>query len=118
MGVTASRLNAGERIKAVRDMVGMTRAELARRAGLTWDAIRNIEEGKHSPRLDTLEAIAAGLGVTLPVLLGYQQDGNVIPLPPRLQDPKRRRVVQKLIAALAEAQDFRMPDEGLIVMTL
>lgn len=39
--------------------------QLAQITGVSKTAINDIENGKVSPRLDTLEALAAGLGVNI-----------------------------------------------------
>jgi transcriptional regulator with XRE-family HTH domain len=46
-----------------------TRAELARRSGVSAELIGRIERGQANPRLDVLARLAHALGVTVAVLL-------------------------------------------------
>lgn len=43
----------------------LTLAELAEKTGVSKTQINDIENGKVSPRLDTLEKLAVGLGVDI-----------------------------------------------------
>lgn len=55
------RQSLGERIRAIRESVGMTQAELARSAGIGRVTAVRIEGGEQSPRYETLVAIAKAL---------------------------------------------------------
>lgn len=57
-------------IKQLRRKLGLSQSELARRAGIRQGVLSYIENGrtKH-PRVDTLAAIAAALGVTIEDLI-------------------------------------------------
>ncbi len=53
-----------DKIKSLREKLKMTLDEAAAAAGLkSRQAWHNVESGKQVPRLDTLEKIAAALGV-------------------------------------------------------
>lgn len=52
-------------IKRVREILGMTQAQLAERAGTTQQEINLIELGKVDPRLSTLLRLAEALGSDL-----------------------------------------------------
>jgi len=52
----------GKTIKALRKMRGMTQAELATAAGLERTSITNIETGKQTLSVQTINAIATALG--------------------------------------------------------
>lgn len=59
----------GERIKILRKKRGLTQSQLA--AGIcTKSFISQVEKGRANPAIDTLQAIAERLGVTLPDLFG------------------------------------------------
>jgi transcriptional regulator with XRE-family HTH domain len=63
--------NIGERVAALRQQKGWTRAELARRTGLNQTHLWKIEEG-HRPRVEaeTVRRLARALEVTTDYLLG------------------------------------------------
>jgi transcriptional regulator with XRE-family HTH domain len=55
----------GETIKGVRQSKGLSRAELAVRAGISHVFVGKIEQGDRRPSPSTLRSIAAVLGVTV-----------------------------------------------------
>jgi ribosome-binding protein aMBF1 (putative translation factor) len=56
-----------ERVRAAREKLGITQAELAARIGSTQPAVARLEAGGVSPSLDTLSRIADALGLELVV---------------------------------------------------
>ena len=58
------------RLKALRASAGMTQHELAEAVGLTRTSIANIEAGRQGLTVESLAAVAKGLGVTVASLLG------------------------------------------------
>ena len=57
-------------IKELRQKLGMTQTELARKAGIKQGVLSYIENGKtKNPRIDTMQAIAAALGVPVERLM-------------------------------------------------
>jgi transcriptional regulator with XRE-family HTH domain len=60
-----------DRLREVRLAKGMTQQQLAAAAETSWSVVAQIEQGKiPNPRLDTLQALAKALGVTVGGLLG------------------------------------------------
>ena len=59
----------GERLRRLRIARGLSQAELAKRAGIARISVARIEAGHQSPRYETLERLAKGLGVPLDFLL-------------------------------------------------
>jgi transcriptional regulator with XRE-family HTH domain len=55
----------GAAIKALREALGITQQTLAERAGVTREAISQVETGKWGMRPGNLRALALGLGVSL-----------------------------------------------------
>ena len=51
------------RITELRIAAGMTKTELARRAGINERTVRNIESGVYEPSLATARKLAGALGV-------------------------------------------------------
>ncbi|NEC06959.1 helix-turn-helix transcriptional regulator [Streptomyces sp. SID7909] len=61
----------GRTLRRLRRLASVTQEELAERADVSVDVIRQLEQGrKQSARLPTLHALANGLGVELTTLLG------------------------------------------------
>jgi putative transcriptional regulator len=50
------------RIREIREALGLSVQQAANRAGLTRRGLRLIENGEHTPRLDTARRIADALG--------------------------------------------------------
>ena len=59
----------GERLRRLRTARGRSQAELAKRAGIARISVARIEAGHQSPRYETLEKLAKGLGVPMESLL-------------------------------------------------
>jgi transcriptional regulator with XRE-family HTH domain len=56
----------GSRLNALRNDVCLSRAELARRAGVSEDLVQSLEQGRTTnPRLQTLLGLAGALRVTV-----------------------------------------------------
>jgi transcriptional regulator with XRE-family HTH domain len=56
-------------LRVERARARISQAELAAKAGINPVTISNIETGRHSPTLKTLEALANALGVSMSRLL-------------------------------------------------
>ena len=59
----------GEKVRAARKDKGLYQHELAARARLSVQTVRNVEADRHEPELPTLRKIAGALGVPLSELL-------------------------------------------------
>lgn len=65
----------GHRIRQAREHYGMTQAELARRIGVSKQALYQIEANKTpDPGVLKVKAIASTLGVSTDYLLGLQEE--------------------------------------------
>jgi transcriptional regulator with XRE-family HTH domain len=58
-----NRMFDHQKVKATRQAIGLTRDVLAQRAGLTADGIMKIEQGRRTPRADTMVRLADALGI-------------------------------------------------------
>lgn len=65
-----SKQALGEKVKAARNMAGMTQVQLAKKAGLSGDWVCSIERGHRRPDLCTVMHIAHALQITLDELVG------------------------------------------------
>lgn len=62
------------RLKAARDLRGLSQGELAGKAGLPPSSIAHFEAGSRKPSFDTLRKLANALEVTTDYLLGRTDD--------------------------------------------
>lgn len=69
MQVTTLDMTIGQRIRELRERKDWSQEDLAREAAITAAALSRIELGKVDPRLSTLRAFAAALGLDLAALL-------------------------------------------------
>ena len=63
-----TRERIGARVKALRLMAELSQDELAGRAGLQRTHIGRIEAGRYAVNIETLEAIAQALGMTVDII--------------------------------------------------
>lgn len=61
----------GMKIKLERIKLGISQEELAERAYLNKNTIGLIERGEQSPTVDTVEAIASALGLSLQEMFNF-----------------------------------------------
>jgi len=61
------------RLKAARTAAGLTRKELAAKAGLSWQAVRAWEQGVREPGLSSILALAAALDQNPAQLIGFSR---------------------------------------------
>jgi transcriptional regulator with XRE-family HTH domain len=62
------RERIGKRIAALRKLAGMTQEDLALRAGIQRTHLGRIENGKYAVTLETLQAIAEALYMTVDII--------------------------------------------------
>ena len=67
---TMEKKTTAEKVREIRKERGLYQHELAARAKLSVQTVRNVEAGRHEPELPTLRKIAKALGVPLADLLG------------------------------------------------
>jgi transcriptional regulator with XRE-family HTH domain len=80
--------NLGQRIRQAREQAHVSQVELARRIGISANALCSIEAGETDPRASRIVAIAQELGVsTDTLLLGKPATGHREHKPPA---PRRR----------------------------
>jgi transcriptional regulator with XRE-family HTH domain len=59
-----------ERLKAARELRGLSQAQLAAKAGLPAASVSHFESGPRKPSFDNLKGLATALSVTTDYLLG------------------------------------------------
>ena len=63
-----TRERIGKRIAALRKLAGMSQEDLALRAGLQRTHVSRIEAGKYAVTLETIQAIAEAIGMTVDII--------------------------------------------------
>ena len=63
-----TRDRIGQRITALRRLAGLTQEQLSERAGLQRSHIGKIEKGRYAVTLETIQAIAEALGMTVDII--------------------------------------------------
>lgn len=63
----------GNKIKLLRESLGLTQADFSKKVKLSQSAISQFEDGKRSPSIQALEKISEGCGVSIETLLGKSQ---------------------------------------------
>lgn len=62
----------GERLRSVRERLGLSQREAARRARLRYQYLSNLENDRvENPSLDTLVRLAQGYGIGVDALIGH-----------------------------------------------
>ena len=70
----ATRDRIGQRIAQLRKLAGMSQEQLSERAGLQRTHVSRIEAGKYAVTLETIQAIAEALGMTVDIIDPGLQD--------------------------------------------
>ena len=84
-------MTLGDRIRQARERVDISQAELARRIGISKNAMNAIEAGNADPRASRIVAIAQELGVsTDALLLGNHATGSRKPKAPAKRPRPRK----------------------------
>lgn len=68
--------NIKQNLKEVREFLGLSQVELARRTGLEPSAISHIETGNREPNLENLTKLSKALGVSTDRLIFGVGDGS------------------------------------------
>ena len=63
-------------LRAYRIKRGMTQQQLAQKSGVNYTRVNRYENGMGNPTLESMEKLAAALGVTVPQLLEGEVDDH------------------------------------------
>lgn len=103
-------MDYAERLKSLRQELGLTQKELADRANLAISCISMIELGKREPSANTLLSLSNALGVSADYLLGLEDDfghktsDDVIKRPQYDITDKQLQDLVKLFGVMTELQ--------------
>src|SRR3989338_546522 len=101
----------GGQVRQLREMLGMTQAQLARRAGMSQSAIAEIEAGKrYDLRLSTIQRLSDGLNGRL--FIGLLPESNI----QALLDQRSGEIARNIVLATAgsAAIELQLPDQAFV----
>jgi transcriptional regulator with XRE-family HTH domain len=101
----------GERVRALRDAMGLSLRDLAERSGVSAPMLSQVERGETSPTLAVAEKIAAGLELSLSQLLRLDEDSHVVVV--RKGERRRRRRAGHLVEELTPPLPGQRADVSL-----
>lgn len=93
-----------KRLKAARELRGLSQAELAEKAGFQPSAISRFENGAAKPSFDNLRRLAGALRVTTDYLLGLSDEPTASA--PEASDPLYRKLEELTDEQRAFAEKF------------
>ena len=93
-----------DRLREVREALGLSEQALAERCGITARSQRNYESGERLPDAAYLAAIAAAGADVLYILTGQRAGGASAPPPPRAVSEGDRILLDNFHAAPAQVQ--------------
>lgn len=93
-----------DRLREVREALGLSQQALAERCGITARSQRNYESGERLPDAGYLAAIAAAGADVLYILTGQRTGGASAPPPPRAVSEGDRILLDNFHAAPAQVQ--------------
>ena len=64
-------------LKEIRESKGLTQKQLGEMCGLAYTAVRNYENGRGNPKMETLEKIAEALNVSTDELINDSTNSTV-----------------------------------------
>ena len=87
------KIDTGERVRARREELGYTRADLAKLTGISESTISFIEQGRSAPNLETLTLVCEGLQCSADYVIGLR-DRNYDDV---MRDAKTAHVVRMFL---------------------
>ncbi|WP_258359910.1 helix-turn-helix domain-containing protein [Moorella sulfitireducens] len=95
----------GNKLKRLREKMGLTQKELAQQVGISHSLIGQIETDRIQPSLATLSSLAEALGVSTCYFLMEEEEEDLYlgyRLPADVREALRRQVLQEIVRALAD----------------
>lgn len=97
-------MNAGQRIRDRRKVLGISQRELAAQLGISFQAVQRWERGETFPRKDTFPRLLAILGIGADWLVGTPQglETDISLIPPDVLEAVRDPRMQQIVRAIAK----------------
>jgi transcriptional regulator with XRE-family HTH domain len=81
----------GKTLQIVREEVGLSQSQLATRAGVSIDSLRNWEQDRALPKIDAVTRLARAMGVSLDRLAYDGEEPPAAAEPPAPKQPRTRK---------------------------
>ena len=107
-------IELSQTLKNLRELRGLTQAELGTRAGMAAASVSHFETGQRQPSLDSLVKLADALEVSIDTLLGRTPiEGRVDPIFLRASraDAQTLKTLKRLTTALLEGVERDLASE-------
>lgn len=104
----------GERVRSLREAMGLSLRDLAARTEVSAPMLSQVERGETSPSLAVAGRIATGLELTLSQLLRLDEDEHVVVIP--AADRRRRRRGGHLVEELTPPLPGQRADVSIHVL--
>nr|WP_269085201.1 helix-turn-helix transcriptional regulator [Moorella mulderi] len=101
----------GNKLKRLREKMGLTQKELAQQVGISHSLIGQIETDRIQPSLATLSSLAEALGVSTCYFLMEEEEEDLYldyRLAADIREALRRPVLQQIVRALAEWEEMEI----------
>ncbi|QGP90726.1 Cytoskeleton protein RodZ [Neomoorella glycerini] len=101
----------GNKLKRLREKMGLTQKELAQQVGISHSLIGQIETDRIQPSLATLSSLAEALGVSTCYFLMEEEEEDLYldyRLAADIREALRRPVLQQIVRALADWEEMEI----------
>lgn len=107
-------MDAGQRIRDRRKVLGISQRELAARLGISFQAVQRWERGETFPRKDTLPRLLEILEAGADWLVGIPQVSgpDISMIPPDVLEAVRDPRMQQIVRTIAKALNSPAPSLG------
>lgn len=95
-------MTIGERIRQVRKQAGLTQQDVADKARIAVNSVRNYESGKREPNISQLQGIAFAVGVSL---------SEILNAPPWSESAQSAINISAAISNAAESGNLSLAEE-------
>lgn len=71
-------MEIGERLKQIRNSKKLSIYKVSQESGISQNHIKDLENGRRNPSLETIKRLAVSLGITLPELLNENSEVSIL----------------------------------------